>query len=169
MPNLPEPLRPRLTVDDLDGQVAGLANPITGEIAPLDDPMAVADWLIAARVLQDALRDAQAVAAPVVIGYMDRSLSWTLNRPTGSISAPSPQPGNEAAQWDGPKLLAALRHLVSEGLITDEAAASAIKVEQVIKPVAKGLNALLKVPELVPYVEACRVEREPKKRGVSVS
>lgn len=168
MPNLPDVLKLKLTVDDLDGQVAGLVNPVTGEVAPLDDPLAIADWLIFAADWQGALKQAQQLARAIVLQHMDRSASWTLNRPTGSLSAPSPVAGNSKDQWNGDTLADTLAELVRAGVITDEAAAAALKTETTHTPVAKGISALLKLPDVAPYIEACRVEVEPKTRGVTV-
>lgn len=167
---LPEPLRLSLAVEDLDGQVAGLRNIVTGEIAPLDDPTALADWLIAARDWHSAITVGERLARQTVLDAMDRDASWTLNRPTGSLRAPSPTAGSDAKDsWDGNALWIALSQLVKDGTISEAARDAAVKTKVEYAAVSKGVKALLKLPGVAPYVEACRKPpEEPKPRSVTV-
>lgn len=157
-----------LLVTDLNGEVAGLRNPVTGEVMLLADANAMADFLISLKEHRRALAQAAALAQEVVRDTMDRSASWTINRPGGSVSAPSPAPSVAKDQWDGNELWKVLSELVRAGTITDEARENAVESVVEYKAKAKGVKALLSIPTVAPYVESCRIPEAEKARNVSV-
>lgn len=166
--NLPV-LHTSLLVEDLDGQYTAVADPITGEVVPLSDTARLADWMVALKAHRAALNTASALVQEVLVAAMDRDASWTINRPGGTVSTTSPARGVAAAQWDGPKLHDVLSRLVEQDIISKQALAAAVKIETEYVPIAKGVKALLSLPDVAPYVETCRAsEVEPKKRSVSV-
>lgn len=165
--NLPI-LHTSLMVEDLDGQWTAVRDPITGEIVRLDDPPRLADWLISLKAHRAALSEASAEVQRALLPAMDRDASWTMNRPGGSVSAPSPARSVAADAWDGNKLYDVLGRLVEENIISEQARSSAVKIETEYTAIAKGVKALLAIPDVAPYVESCRVSEEPKKRSVSV-
>lgn len=168
MPNLPA-IHDELLVADLDGQYAGVRDPITGEVIPLSDTAKLADWLVSLRAHEDAITRARRIVSQLIIAAMDKGGSWTINRPGGSVRAPSPAPGMSAAQWDGNELYTVLSRLVDEDVITAEARDNAVEIKTEYKAKAKGVAALLKIPVVAPYVESCRAEEPPPKpRSVSV-
>lgn len=166
--NLPV-LHTSLLVEDLDGQFAAVADPITGEVVPFTDTGRLADWMVSLKAHRAALNAASAVVQALLVQAMDRDASWTINRPGGTVSTTSPARGVAADQWDGPKLHDVLSRLVDDGTISKQALAAAVKIETEYVPIARGVKALLSLPDVAPYVEACRAsEVEPKKRSVSV-
>lgn len=169
MPNLPAIPRETLLVENVDGQYAAVRDPITGEVVPLSDGPGLADWMIHLKEHRGALSAAAAIVQELLLAEMDRNARWTYNRPGGSITAPSPTPGVAADQWDGNVLHQTLEDLVKEGMITPSAMHDAVEIVTTYKPKAKGIAALLKVPDIAPWIETCRAEAPPeKKRSVTV-
>lgn len=165
--NLPAVPRETMMIADLEGQWAAVRNPVTGEVVPLDDVAALADWKIALKEHRDALTEAQRVVDELLLADMDRNASWTINRPGGSVRSTSPSRGVAKDQWDGNRLYTVLSDLVEQEVISAQARDSAVKITTEYAAVAKGVKALLAIPAVAPYVETCRAEVEPKKRSVS--
>lgn len=161
--------RETLFVEGFDGQIAGVRNPTTGEIVSFQDTPGLVDWKLALKDHRDALTEAARVVDAAILDEMDRNASWTINRPAGAVSAPSPSAGDAAADaWDGNRLWQVLTELMKAGTITDQARDSAVKVVTEYKAKAAGVKALLKIPAIAPYIETCRLHVEPKRRSVSV-
>lgn len=167
--NLPAIPPETLLVENMDGAFSAVRDPVTGEVVPLSDGPGLADWMLHLKEHRAALSAASAVVQAILIADMDRNARWTYNRPGGSISAPSPTPGVAADQWDGNRLYQTLEDLVKEGMISPSAMADAVEIVTDYKPKAKGIAALLKVPDIAPWIETCRAEAPPeKKRSVTV-
>lgn len=168
--NLPAIPERTLLIEGMDGQYAGVVNPITGEVAPFSDVGALADWLVAIKDHQSHISAAKRIVDELLLADMDRNAMWTMNRHSGrKVTAPRPSPGIAADQWDGNRLYQALEGLVSDEVISAQALAAAVEIRTEYVAKAAGVKALLAIPDVAPYVEACRAEEPPaKKRSVSV-
>lgn len=165
--NLPAVPRETMMVADLEGQWAAVRNPVTGEIVALEDVAGLADWKLSLKEHRAALAEASRVVDELLLAAMDRNASWTINRPGGTLRAPSPATGVSKDQWDGNQLYTILSDLVREDVITPQALASAVKITTTYEAIAKGVKALLAIPAVAEYVELARVQTEPKKRSIT--
>lgn len=167
MPNLPAVPPETLLVLDFDNQPAAVRDPTTGELVPLDDVAKLADWKLSLKEHRRALTEAAQIVDAIILADMDRNASWTINRPGGSVRSTSPSKGVAKDQWDGNKLYTILTDLMEEGVITDQARAAAVKITTTYEAIAKGVKALLAIPDVAEYVELARAEQPEKKRSVS--
>ena len=137
--------------------------PVTGQELDLNLP----DETLA--LLFDQIRELESEAkvcrdaiSEELIRRMDRNASWTVRGGGFKVSAPSPAPKTE---YDASALNVALKQLVSEGLISNDAWDAAIVPVVTLKPHVAKLNALKKLGGRVrEVIEGCETQVERSRR-----
>lgn len=96
------------------GKVQGLVFPETGEVALLDSPLQVAEWLLRVKELEAALRDAKRFAYAALDAHVDSCMTGVWKQRFGPYMVTSEPPGTaaEAREFDPEALREGLRPLL---------------------------------------------------------
>ena len=111
------------------------------------------------------LRECRSTLSERAVTLLDADRLWTAHAEGYKLSAKSDAP---VAVWDAEKLGWTLDEMVLREEITPEARDRALQTRIEYKPMAAGLNALLKSPALAERIEACREMVPPNDRRVKV-
>lgn len=142
-------------------------DPQSGEVLALDRPTEdLGAFLYRVRDFESRLKEAKALVSEEILRRQDADASWTTRAGDYELKGASPQPKTE---WDAEALKIILFDLMSEGLISVNAADAALKTETVYKPQPKGLNALMKLGEGIKERLLPAKTKTAKRRYVSVS
>lgn len=120
----------------------GLINPISGEIAPFDDPCAIAAWVDAANALSDQMRDAREAAALVLNAELDRKLAASCDLGGYKVKGETYQAAFGAVAIDVDALRSGLAALVREGVIDREAARACFRRKVTVEVADAGVKRL---------------------------
>lgn len=154
---------PDLVVREEAEQSVSLIHPQTGEILDLAaaENAQIASWIESVKEWEVNARGAKQLASEEIHRRMDRAACWTLRDGDYEIKGQSP----DRTEYLIDSLQVALRNLIAEGLITEEAAQAAVKREVTYKPAKRGINALLKIGgEVAEAIRACEVPDERPRR-----
>lgn len=143
-----------------------IPHPATGEALDLNASTGdLARWADNLRELERQAKEVRDAISEELLHRMDRAAKWTLREDGFEIKGASPAP---TIEWDVDQLRGALRELLNDGLIDEDAHDAALQVVVQYKPRTAGLNALRKLGgDIAERIAACGTDVE-KPRRVSV-
>lgn len=103
----------------------------------------------------------------LLIERMDRDGMWTVRGIRCKVTAPAP--AAEKIEWDAAALTVALDDLVTEGVITRDAALRACEPRVEHRVIHRGIVALQKIPGVAERIEHCASIVPQGERQVRVS
>jgi hypothetical protein len=146
-----------------------LTDPDTGEVVSLadatDETLAAILRVVIERT-QD-LYDKKRWLGSLLIERMDANACWTVRGQRVKVMAPAPC--EERVEWDVSALAVALDDLVTEGVITREAAARALVQRVEYKALHRGIVAISKIPGVAERIAHARSVVPSGERQVRVS
>lgn len=143
-----------------------IANPVTGELIPLNGPMEDIVGLHEALVeCARRLQDQKIVVVDELVRRLDRANTKSMEIDPGwQIKMVGTRTKTE---WDIEALQEALEKCVKEGALEPDAARDALKPSLELKPDARKLKDLMARDDIGERIRACRREI-PKRRTVTV-
>jgi hypothetical protein len=142
--------------------------PHTGELLEVSRETAehLADVVTHIRDLESRLREVKQIISEEIAARCDREGKWSFEAGEYKLSIKS---NALVPQWDVQKLLLLLDQLVALQVITPGARERAVQPRTEYKVLARGVDALLKNPDLAGEIEACRELVEPTDRRLVIS
>lgn len=157
----------RTATVDVDGpegpvptDVDGLLDLTTGEIVPVTDVEALARWRANLADVQQALQAAVNLSDRILVAQMDRRALWTMPAGRRKLTAPSTE---KPVTWDAKGVYDTLARLVTRGVITAEAMASAVDIKPVEYVVRAG--PIKQLEKLAPVARALKKHKTVHELG----
>lgn len=150
------------------GDALHLVDPQTGESVSLAEAPAdlIAGIVVGIDDQARNLRDMRRELGDELVRRMDAEGSWTITAGGRKFSAPSPAP---EVEWDVVMLDGVLDDLVNTGVITPDARLRALEQRVELRPLARGLAALEKIPGVTERLALCKRSVPRENRSVRVS
>jgi hypothetical protein len=145
-------------------------HPDTGHALALSEASTpeLADWKRGVREWIDRARNAVSLVDSEIVARMDRDASWTVKTPVGTLKSVSPAP--EVSYKEPVRLRIQLLGMADLGLVTVDAVDEALPESVLVKPNARKLAALAKLPgEVGDAVRKAQVKAERDHRSVGLS
>lgn len=146
-----------------------ITDPDSGEVVSLADASSetLAAVLRVIIEMKQDLYDKERWLGSHLIERMDRDGLWTVRGARVKVSAPAP--AESKVEWDAAALTIALDDLVTEGVITRDAASRACEPRVEHRVIHRGIHALMKIPGVADRIKHCSNAVPQGERRVRVS